>query len=176
MERKTIVLGAGPRARKGEGVVNVDIRPFSGIDVVHDLNERPWPFQDGEAYHVNATHILEHLERLPETMDEIWRILSPGGSLYIEVPVVTKENLDLAFADPTHRQFLRLHSFLNYFTVPALLRPAGNESRYVKHAWSPAFVTPAWQAEKEGVLRMLLFPVADEWLESGKLKQLHEVK
>lgn len=174
MERKTIILGAGPKAEKRPGVVNVDIRCFPGIDVVHDLDKRPWPFDDGVAYHVNATHVLEHLESLPETMDELHRILSPGGSLYIEVPIVTRENLDLAFSDPTHLQYLRIHSFLNYFTVPALLNPAGNESRYVEHAWCPAYVTPAWQAEKTGVLKMLLFPIADEWMQTKELKQIYE--
>lgn len=174
MKRKTIILGAGPAARKADGIVNVDVRKFPGIDVVHDLNVRPWPFEDGEAFHVNATHVLEHLEDLPETMDEIHRILCPGGSLYIEVPIVTQRNLDLAFADPTHKQFLRIHSFLNYFTVSAILGLQGNESRYVKHAWCPAYVTPAWKAERNGVLRLLLFPVGDEYLDDETLKALYE--
>lgn len=176
MKRKIIILGAGPKARKKEGVVNVDISPFPGIDVVHDLDKRPWPFADGEAFHVNAKHVLEHLERLPETMDEIHRILSPGGSLYIEVPIVTTKNLDLAFADPTHRQFLRIHSFLNYFTVPAILNQNGNEGRYVKHAWCPAYVTPADEAEKTGILRLVLFPVSDEWLEIPELKKAYDAE
>jgi len=174
MTRKRIILGAGPKAPKLPGVVNVDIRNFPATDVVHDLNVIPWPFEDGEAYSVNASHILEHLEDVPATMDELHRILCPGGELYIEVPIVTTKNLDIAFADPTHKQFLRIHSFINYFTLPALLHQKGNESRYVNHAWAVAYMTPTEEALNTGVLRLLLFPIADEWLECVTLKKLSQ--
>lgn len=175
MTPHTLILGAGPAAVKKPGFVNLDVRKFAGIDVVHDLNVRPWPFSDGSFVHINATHVVEHLNDFPATMDECHRVLAMGGSLFLEIPIVTAWNLDLAFADPTHRAFFRLHSLLNYITLPAIVAPSGNESRYCKHAWCPGYITPAWEAEKTGILRALLFPIPDAELKNKHLMYLHEI-
>lgn len=169
MDRKKLIIGAGPRWPKGENMILLDIHPFPGIDVVHDLNALPWPFEDGSMLHINATHVLEHLNDFPAVMDECWRLLHPGGSLFVEVPIVTWQNVDLAFADPTHKTFFRPHSFINYVTIEGV-----HNFGYCQHAWNLAYMTPTAEAERTGILRLLLFPIPDECLTDETLLRLCE--
>jgi len=104
-------LGSGPW--KAEGFLNVDIINHPNVDIVHNLNEVPWPFEDESVGHVHAKNILEHLDDLVLTMEEIWRILIPGGTTEIVVPYY---NCTGAFRDPTHKQFFTEHTF-DYFSV-----------------------------------------------------------
>jgi len=71
------------------------------IDVAWDLNEIPWePFADNTFSRVHAWAVLEHIRpTLMESMDEIWRILRPGGKVHIKVPHWTS---DRARRDPSH--------------------------------------------------------------------------
>jgi SAM-dependent methyltransferase len=110
-----LILGPGKHWKKEVGDTFLDIRPFENVDVVHDLNERPWPFEDGAFLHVSAIHVIEHLKDLISFMDEAWRVLEQGGTLYIETPEAGGD-IDLTHCDPTHVRCYRKHTFWNYFT------------------------------------------------------------
>jgi len=70
------------------------------IDVAWDLNQRPWPWPSNTFSRVNAWAVLEHLHlTLLESMDEIWRILRPGGKVHLKVPYYKAAR---AYTDPTH--------------------------------------------------------------------------
>lgn len=101
-------LGCGPH--KAENAVGVDCRPFPGVDIVADLSVR-WPFEDSSIDEVRASHIFEHLPVPLFTMNELFRVLKPGGTALIEVP---SSNGPGAFQDPTHVSFWNLNSFLYY--------------------------------------------------------------
>jgi SAM-dependent methyltransferase len=81
---KKLNLGAG-ESRK-EGYVNLDWQKETNPDVVHNLNNFPYPFQDNTFDLIEASHVLEHLDRPFDVMRELHRILKPGGSLLIKVP------------------------------------------------------------------------------------------
>jgi len=101
-------LGCGSRMVADQPAVNVDKRPGPGVNVVHDLNERPWPFEDGQFEKCQAEDILEHLGDLTASMEEIWRVLEPGGLVWIRGP----HHLGLnAVADPTHKRAFNEYSF-----------------------------------------------------------------
>lgn len=125
-----LILGCGPRHVKLEDEVLVDIRPFPNVDIVWDLN-KPWEFaKDRSFVHASAVHVVEHLDSLLHFMDEAWRVLIPGGSLYIETPLAGGD-VDLEWADPTHKRCYRIHSFVNYFG------PEGVERfGYTDKAWN----------------------------------------
>jgi len=131
MTNKRLILGPGKHWPKLENDVFCDIRPFERIDVVHDLNICPWPFADNDFMHVSAVHVVEHLQSLLNFMNEAWRVLAPGGSLYIETPLAGV-NPDLEFADPTHIRCYRLHTFANYFTMEGI-----QQFGYTDKAWAP---------------------------------------
>lgn len=151
VDRKTYVLGSGQPRRTGRGIVNVDLKPWAGVDIVHDLEETPWPIPDGAAMHCNATHVAEHIRNFSGFMDECHRILSPGGSLFMEVP--NARNADMAFADPTHVRFFTKHTFINYLTIEGVHRHG-----IFQHAWCMLHLE-----ETDKVIRVHLAPVPDEY-------------
>jgi SAM-dependent methyltransferase len=144
-----LILGCGPRHPKQLGEVLLDIRKFPGVDYVHDLNRYPWPFTDNQFESVCAVHVVEHLyTKLLPFMDECWRILKPGGSLYLETPLAGAD-VDLEWADPTHERCYRLHSFANYFTLEGVERFG-----YTDRAWN-FFVL----AEVEKFIKVHAYPL-----------------
>lgn len=55
-----------------------------------------------------AYDILEHLPDTVKTMEEIWRILKPGGTVEIQVPYWNSMEM---ITDPTHKRFFNEHTF-----------------------------------------------------------------
>jgi SAM-dependent methyltransferase len=94
-----INLGAGHDIRAGW--VNTDLSPLPGIDVVHDLNRYPWPWADDSADEIIARDLLEHLDDFLKAMEELHRVLRPGGIARIKVPYW---NAWCRWADPTHKR------------------------------------------------------------------------
>lgn len=86
---------------KQQGYVGVDIAAAPGVDVVHDLTVFPWPFADASASEAWCSHYFEHVPgRLRmRWMDEVHRILVPGGKLTVICPYYTSMR---AVQDPTH--------------------------------------------------------------------------
>lgn len=128
--KNKLVLGCGPRHEPADDSLLVDIRPFPNVDRAVDLNIVPWPFNARTFIHVSAVHVVEHLNNLISFMNEAWRVLQPGGSLYLETPLAGGDP-DLEWADPTHIRCYRLHTFINYFS------PEGVERfQYTDKAWN----------------------------------------
>lgn len=92
-----------------DGYVNVDVIAFPGV-VVADLRQ-PWPWEDDSVEQVRAWDIVEHLPDKIHTMNELWRVLAPGGTAEIVVPTTDGPG---AFQDPTHVSFWNRRSFLYY--------------------------------------------------------------
>ena len=92
-------LGAGRTLKAG--YVNHDKKGYKGIQVVHDLDIFPWPFENESVEEILATDVFEHLIYFTEAMDECWRILIPDGILILQGPVAGSFN---HFLDPTHRR------------------------------------------------------------------------
>jgi O-antigen biosynthesis protein len=73
--------------------------------------EKPWPFDDGSVGVIRASHIFEHLKDPIFTMNEAFRVLAPGGWLFVDVPSAEGRG---AFQDPTHVSFWNENSFWYY--------------------------------------------------------------
>jgi len=83
MEKK---LNLGSGGYKKEGFINLDWNPINNPDVAHDLSKFPYPFPDNHFDYIEASHVLEHLDRPFSVMKELHRILKPGGKLLVKVP------------------------------------------------------------------------------------------
>jgi SAM-dependent methyltransferase len=94
-----INLGAGNDIKPG--YINHDLVYLPGIDVVHNLNQYPWPWKDGIASEIIVKDVLEHLDELIPALEEIYRILSPSGIAFIKVPYWNGWS---RHADPTHKR------------------------------------------------------------------------
>ena len=66
----------------------MDVRQLPTVQVVHDLERIPWPFQDNEWDAVIARYVLEHVSwrQVPNVLREIHRVLKPGGKLALVLP------------------------------------------------------------------------------------------
>jgi hypothetical protein len=90
-------LGAGSDIRIGW--INHDIHPIEGINVVHDLNLTPWPWESESFEYILAKDVVEHLDNFSIAMHELWRISRPGSLIHIRVPYMGSWSF---YADPTH--------------------------------------------------------------------------
>src|SRR5947209_14818087 len=105
------VLNMGCGRKRVAGAVNLDVTPDTGPDVLHDLNVRPWPFPDDHFGEVLAHDVVEHLEDVLKTFEEIHRVCRDGARVRLAVPHFSSGN---AYTDPTHRHFF------GYFTLDCL--------------------------------------------------------
>lgn len=100
-------LGAGNKII-ADAINHDRIKHRDEIAVVHDLNVLPWPWPDNSFDFIVARAVLEHLRlNLVESLNECWRILRPGGQLFIKLP---HWQSDVAYQDPTHYWQFSLHS------------------------------------------------------------------
>lgn len=116
-------LGCGSVTR--EGWVNVDAVKLAGVDVVHDLDVAPWPWEDGSVTRIEAKDIFEHVDRPVLFMTECHRVLRPGGVLHVRTPHYSCVD---AFTDPTHKRQCTEQTF--DFWIPGTVHYRVNNAGY----------------------------------------------
>ncbi len=79
-----IDLGCGKNKLKG--CVGIDGDPSSHADIVVDFEKNPIPLGDSVADKVFSKQVFEHLEDPVRVLKELYRIVRPGGEIFIEVP------------------------------------------------------------------------------------------
>jgi predicted SAM-dependent methyltransferase len=99
------------------GYVNIDNDPRKKPDLLHDVLTGI-PYSDNSVDEVRAFDFLEHVATCDVIwlMEEIYRVLKPGGKLISFTP--DAECGQGAFADPTHLSFWTEARWL-YFSHPA---------------------------------------------------------
>ena len=103
------VLSVGCGNRKNEeGVTRLDISEAVNPDVVWNLNQCPYPFEESSFSEIECFDVIEHLENIPNIMEEFHRILKPNGLLKITTPHFSCAN---SYIDPTHKWHLSYFSF-----------------------------------------------------------------
>jgi SAM-dependent methyltransferase len=110
--RRHDVLNLGCGAKKMAGALNVDSQKSIGPDVVIDLNARPWPLPSGQFREIHAYDVIEHLDDVVASLEEIHRVGRPGAVVHLTVPHFSSAN---AFTDPTHKHYFGEQSF-HYLT------------------------------------------------------------
>jgi SAM-dependent methyltransferase len=79
----------GPHERQYQVLqfVGLTLNPAHDREIAHDLTQ-PLPFAGESIAKVQAQDVLEHLpiETVPAVLDEIWRVLKPGGVFRLSVP------------------------------------------------------------------------------------------
>jgi SAM-dependent methyltransferase len=105
-------LGCSDAAQPG--FINVDRwePPWATTDNFQRVDlGGPWPWESGSVEHIRAVDIIEHLADKTHTMNELHRVLKPGGTVEIIVPTTDGRG---AFQDPTHVSFWNRNSFFYY--------------------------------------------------------------
>jgi SAM-dependent methyltransferase len=89
MERYLYFGSLGPHERQYQvpQFIGLALNPAHDREIAHNLTE-PLPFADASIAKVQAQDVLEHLpiEKVPAVLDEIWRVLKPGGVFRLSVP------------------------------------------------------------------------------------------
>jgi SAM-dependent methyltransferase len=123
---RTLDLGCGESPRKPFGAdetAGIDIRADESRNIRYaDLAVEPIPHPDGAFDFVTAFEFLEHVPRVlyapsrrfpfVELMNEIHRVLKPGGVLLSHTPAYPYSE---AFQDPTHVNIITEATFARYF-------------------------------------------------------------
>jgi uncharacterized protein YbaR (Trm112 family)/SAM-dependent methyltransferase len=136
-------------------LIHLDVVFRGHVDVVADAH---WlPFADGSLDGVYSNAVLEHVQRPWRVADEIYRVLRPGGRIFINVPFLnivhdahdyfrfTDRGLDVLFS-----QFHKVaggvsagpSSFLAPFLIEYVL--CGIPGRYFKAAVRPLLTFAVW--------------------------------
>ena len=78
-------MGCGP-AKRDPASIGIDALDFPCVDIVGDLFEVLAAIPDGSVSRCYSSHLLEHVPDLNRLVDEIERILQPGGTMIGTVP------------------------------------------------------------------------------------------
>ena len=80
---KTLNIGSGPKIIASD-VVNVDIHPYRGVEIVADGSSIPLP--DGSVARIISDNVLEHVKEPTRAVAEMRRLLEVGGIIYVATP------------------------------------------------------------------------------------------
>jgi len=116
MEQIKLNLGSG--SKKLDGWINIDIDPECEPDLLLDVTGGfRFHYDDDSVDEVRAFDFLEHipLGKTIFVIDEIWRILKPGGRFEHSTPSTDGRG---AFQDPTHVSFWNINSWFYFCEGP----------------------------------------------------------
>jgi len=124
-------IGCGGN-KQGKDWFGIDYRKMEGVDLVQDLESFPWKIPSETFDTAIANHVVEHINPshgiFISWMNEVWRILKPGGEFIIGAPYATSPGM---FRDPTHCNFVNEETW-SYFDTQDLFYKGG-----LYHIYSP---------------------------------------
>jgi len=149
-------LNLGCGFDKRQGWTNADSFAACEPDILLDIEQAEWPFEDDRFDHVLLKHVLEHVGKefdvFARIMRNLHRILARGGILEIHVPHYRHETY---WSDPTH---VRPFTYLTFqmmskrqndewiaqranYTMLAYLIGVDFEIRSAVQVYDPSYVT-----------------------------------
>lgn len=130
----------------GPGWQGLDKTNFGQL-YVHDMEITPWPISKEYFDEVRAEYVLEHIhqDKVIAVMNEIFRVLEPGGILELWVPYAIYPNE--AFSDPTHLSYWTVDTFKKYFCGKSPVN-----ADYGMHKWQ----SELYDESVEGQLHVIL--------------------
>ncbi|MFD0061415.1 glycosyltransferase [Streptomyces sp. NPDC056690] len=108
--RGLLALDLGAAHRKPPGYVGVDQRPGKTVDIVASLPEK-LDLPDGSVGLMRAVDFLEYVPAKVPLINEMYRLLAPGGMLLTMTPSSDGRG---AYQDPTHVAYYNENSFWYY--------------------------------------------------------------
>jgi O-antigen biosynthesis protein len=103
-------LALGTGRDRPSGYLGVDRHPGKDVDIVAALPD-PLPFDDSSVGVIRAVDFLEHVADKVSLINELYRVLVPGGLLLSQTPSTDGRG---AYQDPTHVAFYNENAFWYY--------------------------------------------------------------
>lgn len=124
-QKSGIRLDIGSGDNKQPGFVGIDYYQYGDVDIVHDIEEFPWPLPDECVLTAIASHVLEHVNPhkgvFIGVMDEIWRVMKPRGQFAFVVPHASSHGYQ---QDPTHCNMIN-ETTMHYFDPDPEMKSMG---------------------------------------------------
>lgn len=109
-QKVILELGCGQQKQIPDAIA-IDIIDLPHIDIVADLNKGFKFLPDNSVDEIYSFHFMEHIDNLEFFIEEVYRILKPGGKKIGKVPHFSNPYF---YSDYTHHHFFGLYTF-SYF-------------------------------------------------------------
>jgi len=178
-----IKLDIGCGANKQKGFVGMDFRALEGVDIVHNLEQFPYPLPDNSVSFAVASHVLEHIKPTPPDSKLVALI-----NLLEKKKILNKKEIRESIGDYDHTG-----TFIKFMDeVWRILKPEGQFAFVVPYAGSagywqdPSHINPITEAtiayfdpeDKSGLWRIYKTKpwkiLQNTWMSNGNLECLLE--
>lgn len=105
---KRLNIGSG-RRKLDKDYIRLDRANLPEVDIVHDLEIIPYPFDDETFDEILAEDVLEHINNIEGCIAELYRIMKVGAMLNITGPCGRYP--EYVWKDPTHKRGFVEESF-----------------------------------------------------------------
>ncbi len=95
-----------------QGAVGIDIKPYEGVKIVHDLIQFPWPLENNSVEAFRCQHVIEHIKELHGFAKEIYRLSKTNAKISFITPHYSSY---ASWGDPTHYWHFALGSIPQLF-------------------------------------------------------------
>lgn len=134
-------IGGGIFPRK-EGFINID--KIEEADIVHDLEQYPWPFKDESIDEVYSCHCLEHLTDMEKVLNEISRITKVDALIEFRVPAAGS---DLMYVWDHKHCYSVTAAANNEFFFPELWWHLPRRLKLLDYKYYPTFMLAEFREE-----------------------------
>lgn len=110
-QNKPIKINIACGQIRQDGFIGIDKVKTDAADIVHDLDQIPWPIDDSSVDEILCSHYIEHTKDLIKFVDEMYRIMKQGAKATVVAPYYANMR---AIQDPTHVRSICEATFL-YF-------------------------------------------------------------
>jgi len=143
------MLDLGCGTDKEPGFLGMDRQNLPGVDIVHDLEDFPWPLEDDSCLVIKGSHLIEHIKPwlTLDFFNEVWRVLKPGCQACFSTPYAGSS---LFWQDPTHCNGFTERTF--WYFDPTHISKYWNFYRPKPWAIDPGF--PVYQMN--GILEIVM--------------------
>ena len=107
MKKKILDIGCG--MDKTENVIGMDISDTSGAEVIHDMNNYPYPFENESFDEIICYDTFILVKNPIKFLREVYRILKPESKFILKNPYFKSRT---AYLDPLdNKRFIGVHYF-----------------------------------------------------------------
>ena len=117
---QSLILDIGCGNNKYPNSIGMDKRAIIGVDIIHDMEQPPWPIENEYFDQAKMLHVMEHLKPwlVIDIMNEVWRILKFNGELELIMPIAGSVAF---YSDPTHIKSWNIYT-VEYFNINSNFR------------------------------------------------------